>query len=62
MAYRFFILYNLKKITMDILQNCKPQGTYESWKNWLSDCYNKNDFLATHFPEEFKLDNASIKR
>jgi len=57
-----YSVYNLKINNMDILQNCKPHGTYESWKNWLADCYNKNDFLATHFPEEYKLDNASKNR
>ena len=49
---------------MDILLNCKPHGTYESWKNWLTQAnsLNKNEFLSTHFPEEYKLDNASKNR
>ena len=44
---------------MKFYKNCKPQGTYKSWKNWLSDCYNRDEFLAEHFPNEYKVDNAT---
>ena len=38
----------------------KPKGTYQEWKDWLSigNVIGSDEFLSTHFPEEYKLDKS----
>ena len=65
MAKWVYILYNLKIKIMAFLKNlAKPKGTYQEWKDWLAigNVMGRDEFLSTHFPEEYKLDNASKNR